>query len=140
MYRGNISVSVRIIDIGYADTDREAMQDEIMTFDAIMRRESRPDASVLPTREQLARLYSMLRACGEWSGSIEMLHHAVNADMDSISVLTLLIALTVWREANLIDLQDMGDKLRVRLLPAVGKADLSATPLWRYVEGEDHRA
>lgn len=140
VYRGNISVSVRIIDIGYADTDREAMQDEIMAFDAIMRRESRPDASVLPTREQLARLYSMLRACGEWSGSIEMLHHAVNADMDSISVLTLLIALTVWREANLIDFQDMGDKLRVRLLPAVGKADLSATPLWRYVEGEDHRA
>ena len=111
-----------------------------MAFDAIMRRESRPDASVLPTREQLARLYSMLRACGEWIGSIEMLHHAVNTDADSISVLTLLIALTVWREANLIDLQDMGDKLRLRLLPAVGKADLSATPLWRYVEGEDHRA
>ena len=140
VYRGNISVSVRIIDIGYADTDREAMQGEIAAFDALMRRESRPEASVLPTRDQLARLYSMLRACNEWNGSIEQLHHAVNTDECTMSVLQILTALEVWREAKLVDFQDMGDRLRVRLLPAVGKADLSATLLWRFLEGEDQRA
>ena len=140
VYRGNISVSVRMIDIGYTDTDRDAMQSELTTFDAMMRREIRPTATALPSREQLARLYSMLRACGEWSGTAEQLHHAVNTDTDAMSVLQLLTALEVWREAKLMEFQDMGDRLCIRLLPAVGKADLTATPLWRYLEGEDHRA
>ena len=35
VYRGNISVSVRMIDMGYADTDRDAMQSEIAAFDAL---------------------------------------------------------------------------------------------------------
>lgn len=139
VYRGNISVSVRMIDIGYTDTDRDAMQNEIAAFDAMMRREIRPTAA-LPSREQLARLYSMLRACNEWNGTIEQLHHAVNTDDCAMSVLQLLTALEVWCEAKLAEFQDMGDRLRVRLLPAVGKADLSATPLWKYLEGEDHRA
>ncbi len=139
VYRGNISVSVRMIDIGYADTDRDAMQNEIAAFDAMMRGESRPTAA-LPTREQLARLYSMLRACGEWNGSVEQLHHAVNTEECAVSVLQLLTALEVWREAKLVDFQDMGDRLHIRLLPAVGKTDLSATLLWRFLEGEDHRA
>ncbi len=139
VYRGNISVSVRMIDIGYTDTDRDAMQGEIAVFDAMMRRESRPTAA-LPTREQLARLYSMLRACNEWNGSVEQLHHAVNTDECAMSVLQLLTALEVWREAKLVDFQDIGDRLRIRLLPAVGKADLTATPLWRYLGEENHRA
>ena len=94
----------------------------------------------MPTREQLARLYSMLRACGEWRGTIEQLHHAVATDGDTMSVLQLLTALEIWREANLVEFQDLGDRLRVRLLPAIGKADLTATPLWQYLEGENHRA
>ncbi len=139
VYRGNISVSVRMIDIGYADTDREAMQDEIAAFGALMRREGDPVASALPTREQLARLYSLLRACGEWSGTVEQLYRAANADTAELSVLQLLTALEIWREAKLIEFQDLGDRLRIRLLPAVGKADLTATSLWRYLGG-NHRA
>ena len=140
VFRGNISVSVRMIDIGYADTDREAVQAELAAFDAMMRRESRPAAPALPTRDQLARLYSMLRACGEWNGTIEQLYHAVNTDNDPMSVLQLLTALEIWREAALVEFHDLGDGLQVRLLPAVGKADLSATPLWRYLEEENHLA
>lgn len=140
VYRGNISVSVRMIDIGYADTDREAMQSEISAFGAMMRRESAPVEGALPTREQLARFYSMLRACGEWRGTVEQLHRAASCEGDTMRVLQLLTALEIWREAGLVEFQDLGDRLHIRLLPAVGKADLTATPLWRYLEGENHRA
>lgn len=140
VYRGNISVSVRMIDIGYADTDRDAMQSEIAAFEAMMRREAVPTANALPTRDQLVHLYSMLRACGEWRGTVEQLHRAVMTDGDTMSVLQLLTALEIWREANLVEFQDLGDRLHVRLLPTVGKMDLTATPLWRLLEGDNHRA
>lgn len=141
IYHGNISVSVRIIDIGYADTDREQMQAQIALFDGVMRRELCPDgAQALPSREQLAHLYSMLRACGEWNGTIEHLHRAVNVGGDdTYTVLKLLTTLEIWREAALVDVQDCGDSLHLRVLPTVGKADLSGTALWQYLEGEkDH--
>ncbi len=141
IYRGNLSVSVRVVDIGYADTDREAMSEAITAYERMMRREARPDkAEALPCREQLARLYSMLRACGEWSGTLEQLYHAVNTPETPFTVLSLLTALAIWQEAALLDMVDMGEQLRLRLLPAEGKADLTATALWRYLEGEDTHA
>ncbi|MBQ4612862.1 MAG: single-stranded-DNA-specific exonuclease RecJ [Clostridia bacterium] len=138
VYHGNISVSVRIIDIGYADTDRAQMQAQIAAFEDMMRCELRPaKEDVLPSREQLAHLYSMLHACGEWNGTVEHLHRAVNADAeDEFTVLKLLATLEIWREASLVEVQDLGDRLRLRVLPTTGKTDLSGTALWRYLEGE----
>ncbi len=141
MYRGSLSVSVRVVDIGYADTDREALEQTLITFDGMMRREVRPDAAAaLPTREQLARVYSMLRACGEWSGTLEQLQHAVSSYMMPMETLPLLTALELWREASLIEWRDMGERMTVRLLPTSGKTDLSEMPLWRYLEGEKPNA
>ncbi len=143
MYRGNLSVSVRVIDIGYADTDREGMNTEIAAFEAMMRREYRPEkALAMPSREQLARLYSMLHACGEWGGTIEQLHHAMNHAASDVpfGVLPLLTALAIWHEAALIELQDMGERIWVRLLPSTDKVDLTDTSLWRYLEGEEFDA
>ncbi len=137
IYRGNLSISVRVVDIGYADTDRDALAQEMAAFDGMMRREICPDkALVLPQREQLTRLYSMLHACGEWSGTLEQLLHAVNTERVSFGGLSLLTALELWREAALVEWQDMGERLSVRLLPTNGKTDLTAMPLWRYLEGE----
>ncbi len=137
VYRGTLSVSVRVVDIGYADTDREALEQAMVTFDGMMRREVQPEPAVaLPTREQLARLYSLLRACGEWSGTLEQLQHAVSTDALSMEALPLLTALELWREASLVEWRDMGERMTVRLLPTSGKADLSEMPLWRYLEGE----
>ncbi len=141
VYRGNISVSVRILDIGYADTDRETLGRAIAAFDGMMRRESRPaKETALPSRELLTRLYSLLRACGEWHGTPEQLLHAVNTTDTAFEALPLLTALEVWREAALVEVQDLGERLHIRLLPTSGKADLSATALWRYLEGENNHA
>ncbi len=140
VYRGNLSASVRILDIGYADTDRDALSAAMAAFDGIMRRDFRPETAVaMPSRELLTRLYSLLRACGEWCGTVEQLLHAVNTTDTSFEALPLLTALAIWREAALVDWRDLGEQLHIRLLPTSGKADLSGTQTWRFLEGEiDH--
>ncbi len=134
-YRGNTSVSIRIRDISFADTDREALLADVQTFDRIMRLEHRPSAEMLPDREQLGRLYNLLRACREWSGTPEQLRHALGAEAPS--VLQILLALELWQEAGLVSWRDLGELVRVRLLPVEGKADLTATPLWRFLKGDE---
>ncbi len=134
-YRGVANVSIRIRDIGYADTDREQMIADIAAFDSVMRREQRPD-NALPSREHLTVLYSLLRACTEWHGTLEQLQHALRrGEEPTPSGLEILIALEMWQQAGLLTWQDNGERLSVRLLPATEKADLTKTPLWRFLEG-----
>ncbi len=136
-YRGNVSVSVRIKDISYADADREQLLQDMIAFDAVRRRELRPTDRV-PTREQLARIYSLLHRCGTWSGTLEQFQYAVSRaggeTGERIDGLTLLIALELWQEAGIITYRDRGELFTVQLLPTSGKADLSVTPLWQYLE------
>ncbi len=131
-YRGNTTVSVRIVDICYADTDRETIIEEMRTFESILRGEGCPDAKqVMPTREQLARLYNLLRVCKEWNGTVEQLQHAYGENAPSC--LQLMIALEIWHQAGLIHWYDKGERIRIVVCPVEGKADLSATALWKYI-------
>ncbi len=131
-YRGNTTVSVRIVDIGYTDTDRQRLVEDIRAFEALMRREIKPDsAEAMAAREQLARLYNLLRVCKEWNGTIEQLQHAYGDDAPTC--LQLLVALEVWRQAGLVDWYDKGERIRIVVRPVEGKADLTATPLWQYI-------
>lgn len=145
-YRGTSSVSVRIKDIGYANTDRDALQRDIEIFESIQRRESVPEATeAMPSRELLTRLYSLLHKCGNWRGTLEQLQYAV-ARVGSTDVepacpraLQVLVSLELWRQASLIEVEDLGEILSVRLRETTEKADLTATPLWRYLEGGESR-
>lgn len=134
-YKGIVSVSIRIRDIGYADTERETLIDSIRTFENVMRREGRV-ADALPSREQLAHLYSLLKACGRWCGTLEQMHHAVcqNGRL-SMTPIQVLVALQIWREAGLLEWQDSGERFSVCLCPVTEKMDLTHMPLWRYLEG-----
>ena len=135
-YRGTVSVSVRIRDIGYADTDRESVLSQLRDFEAILRREICPSSSqTLASREQLARLYNLLRVCKEWKGTPDQLHHALGADAPSC--LQMLVALEVWQQAGLVRWCDRGDQIEIHTLPADGKVDMTATPLWQYLKKGD---
>lgn len=136
-YRGSVSVNVRVHDISFTDTDRDLVQQEIAAFGRLMRREYRPHVSeVLPSREQLAHFYSLLHACKEWRGTVEQLHHALGDRAPGY--LPMLVALQLWQEAGLVQWYDRGERLEIHLLPAEGKADLTATPLWKYIaEGDE---
>ena len=134
-YRGNTTVSVRIRDISFADTDREALLADVQAFESVLRGEARPAGATLPDREQLGRLYSLLRACGEWTGTPEQLHHALG--QNAPAVLPMLLALELWQQAGLIRWSDLGERIRITVLPTQGKADLTAMPLWRYLKGDE---
>ena len=61
--------------------------------------------------------------------------HALCRDEEqSVSVLQMLVALELWRQCGLVTVEDQGERMRLTLLPANGKADLTQTPLWRYLE------
>jgi hypothetical protein len=45
----------------------------------------------------------------------------------------LLIALEIWRQAGIVQWYDRGERLSVKVLPTVGKADLTSTPLWQFI-------
>lgn len=136
-YRGNTSVSIRIKDISYADADREQLLQDMITFDAIRRREQRP-TDALPTREQLAKIYSLIHRCKAWTGTLEQFQFAVSRaggeDGERISGLRLLVALELWQQAGILTYTDRGELFTVQLQPISGKADLTATPLWQYLE------
>lgn len=137
-YRGSVSVSIRIKDISYADADREQLLQDMITFDAVRRRECRP-ADALPTREQLAKIYSLLHRCGTWTGTLEQFQFAVSRaggeTGERMSGLVLLVALELWQQAGILTYCDRGELFTVQLQPTSGKADLTATPLWKYLEG-----
>ena len=131
-YRGNTTVSVRVVDISYEDTDREQLISDMRTFEAMLRSEVHPaPEQAMATREQLARLYNMLRVCKEWNGTPEQLCHALGDGAPTC--LQLLVALEIWRQAGLVCWYDKGEKIRITVCPVEGKADLTATPLWQYI-------
>ena len=137
-YQGNTTITVRIRDIGYAGTDRQKWIDAMDTFEGLLRRELRvPAETALPPRELLTRLYSLLHSCGVWNGTAEQLQYAVSRIGGQAgelpAPLPLLTALEIWREAGLLSMTDFGERLRLQLIPATGKADLTNTPLWQYL-------
>lgn len=135
-YRGNTTVSVRVRDISFADTDREYLFAEISRFGQLLRREIHPEAQeVLADREQLGHLYSLLHVCKLWQGTVEQLHHALGEKAPTY--LQMLVALQLWQEAGLIHWYDRGEKIQIEVLPAAGKVDLTETPLYQYIMKED---
>lgn len=135
-YRGSLNVSIRIKDISYADADRDRLLQNMIDFDAVCRRELCP-TDALPTRDQLTRIYSLLHRCGSWTGTLEQFQYAVartGGESEPIDGLRLLVAIELWREAGILTYRDRGELFTVELQPTDGKVDLTATPLWQYLE------
>ena len=131
-YRGNTSVSIRVRDISFADTDREDLQRQINDFGRVLRREYRPIPNLaFATREQMAHFYNLLRNCRSWTGTVEQLHHALGDKAPDY--LAMLIALEMWQQAGLIHWWDKGERIRIELSPNQEKVDLTTTPLWQYL-------
>lgn len=140
-YRGTMSVSICVRDISYAETDRDALQQEMQQFEAIMRRELHlPKDMTLPSRELLAKLYSLLHRCKRWKGTLEQLLYAVSRsggeEHTPPKALPVLVAIELWRQAGLLTMEDRGDCMELTVLPTETKADLTTTPLWQYLEEE----
>lgn len=131
-YRGTTSVSIRVRDVSFADTDRERLMNQIADFGRVMRREYCPGVDLaLASREQLGHLYSLLRTCKMWQGTVEQLHHALGEKAPSY--LQMLVALQLWQESGLIRWYDRGERIQIEVLPTEGKVDLAETSLYQYI-------
>lgn len=131
VYKGVISPTVLLKDIRYAATDEQTLIAAWRRYDALIRREA-TDATCLPEREQMAELYRCLVRRGGFCGTLEQLYYAV--ETSKLSLLSIRVLLEIWREAGLMTVEDTGDQLRITLLPANGKSDLTTTPLWQFLQ------
>lgn len=133
VYKGVVSPTILLKDMRYADTDETALLDTARRFDALMRRETADaGAALLPTREQMGKLYRYLKSKQGFKGSLEQLYHIL--EEPTFSMLSIRILIEIWREAGLCAVEDTGDMLHITLLPSDGKSDLTATPLWQYLK------
>ena len=135
-FRGVVSPSIIVRDIRFADTDQEAVIDGLRTYERICRREPLGDIPAsIPSREQLAAVYRFLKHTSPYKGNLEQLFHAVGDGIPDYAC--LLLAVQVLTEAELLQTENTGDRLRIEVLPAQGKADLSATATMRYLQNGD---
>lgn len=133
VYKGVVSPTILLKDMRYADTNEEALFDTARRFDMLMRRENADvGESLLPSREQMAKLYRYFVSKQGFKGSVEQLYHIL--EEPAFSMLSIRVLIEIWREAGLITVNDTGDILHITLLPSDGKSDLSATPLWQYLK------
>ena len=131
-YKGVVSPTVLLKDMRYAASDETELIETSRRFDAIMRRDTRDAGKgLLPDRDRMGRLYRYLLQKQEFCGTLEQLFRTL--DDPAFSMLSIRVLLEIWREAGLISLADYGDRLQIAILPAAGKSDLTATPLWQYL-------
>lgn len=132
-YKGTVSVSVIVKDIRYASTRQEEVLAGLRDYDRAVRRElTAEDAALCPDRELTARLYRLIDPQRGWSGTLEQLAHGTG---EAAAYAGVRLAVEVLRQAGLIEAEDQGDILTLARKPVQGKADLSATPMMRYLQG-----
>ena len=130
-FRGVVSPSLIIKDIRFADTEQESLLADLATFQCICRRERVDDpADCVPERTHLTALYRLLAASSCWCGTAEQLWYAAGRGMRFVQ---LLVALEALVQAQLITVDDGGERLTVRVCPAEGKADLNETPILKFL-------
>lgn len=135
-YRGVVSVSVIIRDLRHADEDQEKIIGAKRLFDSIVRKDAlsrEQRASLCPEREHMAALYKLLKAGNGYAGTWEQLAFILHAAIPYDKVHT---AAEVLRQAGLITVHDSGDAVTISLCPVTEKADLTQTPLIKYLRAE----
>lgn len=128
-FRGNVSVSIIVKDLRFADTVQEELITAMRLYDRLVCGETlSPEEreAVRPVRDHMAKLYLLLKAQGGYDGTWERLHHATKEVIPSAK---LRPAAEVLRQAGLVTVCDRGDNVILTLCPVNGKQDLMQTPL-----------
>lgn len=132
-YRGTVSPSIIIKDVRFADTRQEELLEALDNYGRVCRREKLGEGGRSPAHPRRDEPgLPAAAAAGGGAGTLEQLHRAAGAQ--TLNYLQLRLALDVFRQAGLIDLEDLGDRLHIAVRPAEGKADLNATPLMQYLQ------
>ena len=128
-YLGNASLSMQARELRPAGTHAAELIQSREDYETLRRGQplsGRAKKELLPTRENFAALYRLLRAQGGFSGDTAVLWLRMGS---ALPLGRLLLCVDVLAERGLADCLLEGDFLRVRLLPAKGKTDLFSSPL-----------
>ena len=128
-YRGAVSVSVIIRDVRHADVDQESVLNTLRRYDAILRRDAKPDTA-LPSRDCTAAVYRFLKK-RPYHGTTEDFLHAVTGE--PFTGTDVMVSLILLFEAGLIDWHNSGDTIYAAVKPVEGKLDLMKTATARYL-------
>ena len=126
---GNASLSMQARELRPAGTHAAELIQSREDYETLRRGQplsGRAKKELLPTRENFAALYRLLRAQGGFSGDTAVLWLRMGS---ALPLGRLLLCVDVLAERGLADCLLEGDFLRVRLLPAKGKTDLFSSPL-----------
>ena len=130
-YRGNVTVSIIIKDMRYADTDQDALIAAAALRDGVVRRDEQVAAVDLPTRDVVAAVYRFVK-CAPFAGDFEALHHAVSAS--GATYTDVYLSVQLLREAGLITVRDEGRMVHMAVKETAGKVDLFATPTAQFLK------
>lgn len=125
VYRGENQLSVYIRDVRPAGVDDRAVSREIRLYERLHRGEEiscEEAARILPTREDCADVYRVLRKWGEFRGSAEaLLYRLGNAAPGYAKLRVILLAM---QQAGLLSLQERGEEILLSMRQVQGKVDL----------------
>ncbi len=131
-YRGNVSVSIIVKDLRFADTVQEDILAAFQLYDRLICDEqlSADDKqNACPSREHTVAVFRLLKEHGDrFEGSWEWLYHTL---APTVPTMKLKPAVEVLREAGVISVRDGGDIVTVQILPVEQKADLTQTTLMK---------
>ncbi len=131
-YNNKESLSIIIKDVKSHFADTEKMLRDNEKFERLMDLESltKEEANnILPTREDFATVFKLLRSSGIWEFPVYVICTKLNNSR--INYGRLQVILTAMHQLSLIDYKQSKGKTTISLLPVQGKADLMSAPVMK---------
>lgn len=126
----SLSIIVKDIKSHFADTEKLLRDNE--KFEKLMNLEclTIEEANyILPTREDFAMVFKMLRSNGKWEFPAYVICNRLNNSR--INYGRLQVILTAMHQLGLIDYKQLKGRTEIALLPVQGKTDLTTAPIMK---------
>ena len=133
-WNGNDSVSVQIVDLRPTQLEQDKFFRAKQAYERIMRKEPVGAAAArqaVPSREEFAAVYRLLRKMGRFTGSAETLYCLLS---NQINFCKLSIILEVLQEKGLVQSDGSGDEIVVCAQPP--RVDILDAPLLHSLQQE----
>jgi single-stranded-DNA-specific exonuclease len=128
-FRGQEQLSVVVRDIRISGLDENQMIADYALYERYKRRETLTAAQaerLLPTRDDFAKVYRLLRKTKTWDGNVQRLLKKVGGDMP---LCRLLVILQAMHQCRLIRVRAFGDRMRLSVLQVAGKVEIATAPI-----------
>lgn len=131
LYNGSETLSVVVRDLKFANDEMDKHIISNRIYESVIRGESITDddkKSIIPIREEFAKVFVYLRKCGGWHFAPYILLHRITAD-NNISYGKLMVILTAMKQLSLIEYYENSGVLFIKMLQPKEKVNLDSAPI-----------